>query len=323
MEVKTLGAVGYTQPVLPANYGQWSGMPGRSNWVYDLTAQRWDAATNGRNTWGAMIARTLFPNETHTAFQGGFPNFRSVLITLTCPGEQDLDAVYTYPAGQQLSASRSQNMNAADWWVANHFHCTVGSVTSLRSANLYTWHEEEDLKHIILVPWEIHGNVHHSGGIDVIHSGGIGASGINFSGLESRRFEGVLLYRLNGTWLERRAMRAEGTLREVQCTYICNDPDAGPTDGQLRAANSMTQQWEDTLRQAWPSIEAYAAVMDPPGKGTDWQAAPEEMVIYPEDSSGHVEIGILYGFSLDKEHGAGVRLRDGKIVMVGSGDVAL
>lgn len=324
MELKGLGAVGHVQPVLPANYGQWSGTVGNSNWVYDLTAQRWDMATGTLSAWGAMIARTLFPHATRTAFANSFPNFSPVIVMLTCPGDPDLYAQYTYPPGQQLSGNRAQNMNTADWWVANHFHCTVGSVTSMRSANRFTWHEMEDLRHIILVPWEIHGNVHHSGGIEVVNAGGIGARKNDFSDLENRRFGGELLYRMGNTWVTKNTLRADGALREVECTYICDDPGAGPAEQQRAARQALEQRWEALAEEVWPSVAAYVQSLDTEAvQGGGWQAAPQEIIVYPPDLEGHVETGILYEFSGDREHGIGVRLRDGEIMYVGHGDAAL
>lgn len=324
MQIKKLEAVRHVQPALPANYGHWSGIHGNSNWVYNLAAPRWDMATGAMNTWGAMIARTVVPNINSTTFGGGFPNFYPALVALTCQGYPDLDAEFTFPPGQQLSGNRAQNMNAADWWVANYFNCTVGSVTSLRSQERYTWHEMEDLHHIILVPWEIHGNVHHSGGIEVINAGGITSERRDFSGLESRRFGGELLFRLGHTWVARKGMRGAGTLREIELTYICDDPEGGPHELQQRAAAAMAERWESTTEQAWPLLCDYVAVMDCPEEQKEsWQAAPEEVIVYPPDEKGDVEIGILYECNLEPGHGLGIRLRNGEIVRAGHGDAAL
>lgn len=304
--------LGNVQPLLPVMYGRWSGTPGASRRIFDLNARRTDFLDDALKPWGQLIARTVTPNVTSIPFSAGFPDFDEAMVRITLSGYRDLECRFTFPAGQQLSDDRSANMYQADAWVAGHFQCSVSSVTDLRRDRHFTWHEEEDLRHMRLVVREIHAYLPHSGGINVLNAGGIGAPApqgklVQRAGVDWRVWE--------GHWSARRP-RPGCAAEELLWTCIADDPAQGPTPDQWDFARRLEEQLEDILARAQARLTAYVEQEYP--DAADWSAAPAQVIVYP----GREDAGILYSFSLDADHGLGVRLCQGSFE-AGSGDVAL
>ncbi len=318
-------------PELPATDGQWSGTRGDSDWLFDLGATKWDIYDSNplqiphpTRTWGEIIGDCYYPNADRVTFQNSFPDFDPYVVAVTDSTGQSLDGVYQTPAGETISGDRSTNFRAADRWVAEQIDCSVCQVQDLRSQERLTWHEKEDTRTIILVPRAIHGFVHHSGGIEEVNRGGIGGGREDIPWSQQRILNGEELYRVRNLDLWRRVKKAgDYTAGDaITLSYVCLDPAAGPTPAQQAKAQELLSSWPALFGRAQELLAEYVQAEWLPDGG-DWQARATELIIYQEVLWEQMTAGILCDFSLDPEHGLGVRILGDGSMLTGPGDIAL
>lgn len=331
--MKTLSAVGTFVPRLPASDGHWSGMRGGSAWIFDLAAMKWDIYApfvRGRlhptRPWGQIIRNCDFPNADRVVFRNSFPNFNPYIVNVIDNTGGRQRGEYHTPAGQTISGDRATNFRAADGWVARQLGCWNYQVQQLRSRKHLTWHEREDTTTIILVPQAIHGFVPHSGGIEVVNRGGIGSEREEAFPMEQRNINGEELVRVGDLDLWRRVKKTEGYTagagKEFTVSYVCDDPNAGPTPNQQAKAQELLNAWPELFGTAQKLLAEYVRQEWQP-EGGDWQAWATELIVYQEVLWEQMTAGILCGFSLDQEHGLGVRILGDGSMMVGPEDIAL
>ena len=286
MELKGLGAVGHVQPVLPANYGQWSGAAGNSNWVYDLTAQRWDMATGTLSTWGAMIARTLFPMRPKRLLQTVsriFPRHRDADL----PGRSGLvRAVYlSLRAAAQRQPGPEYEHGGLVGGKSLSLHRGFGHIHALGKP-FYLARDGRPAPHhsgALGDPRQRAPQRGHRGG----ERGGIGARKNDFSDLENRRFGGELLYRMGNTWVTKEHAAGRRRAARGGVYLYLRRPRRGACGQQRGTRQALEQRWEALAEEVWPSVAAYVQSLDTEAaQGGGWQAAPQEIIVYPPDLKG-------------------------------------
>lgn len=130
--------------------GHYDGERGNSNWYPDDNEIPPDR--NGTNSehknWEEIKKEYNFEK---IPFIDGEPDFSEV-----SKGEVEIN---------DFSDNRDSNFAQADEKLAEERGCTPEEVKKWREENKYTWHECGDCKTMQKVPTEVHGNIHHSGGI--------------------------------------------------------------------------------------------------------------------------------------------------------------
>lgn len=260
-------------PELPATDGQWSGTRGDSDWLFDLSATKWDIYNSNpmqiprpTRTWGEIIGDCYYPNADRVTFQNSFPDFDPYVVAVTDSTGQSLDGVYQTPAGETIS----------------------------------------------------------SGGIEVVNRGGIGGGREDIPWSQQRILNGEELYRVRNLDLWRRVKKAgDYTAGDaITLSYVCLDPAAGPTPAQQAKAQELLSSWPALFGRAQELLAEYVQAEWLPDGG-DWQARATELIIYQEVLWEQMTAGILCDFSLDPEHGLGVRILGDGSMLTGPGDIAL
>lgn len=320
-------------PPLPAQYGYWTGTRGNSSWMFDLNSQRADIFRGGRTAWRNLLRRCVYPNADHVDFgvnNPNYPDFSPYLVDVTSQNpSRRVSARYVFPAGSGgLTTNRPHNFRMADGWLARRLAALVADVAYYRSDKEVSWHEVEDCQTMLLVPWAIHGNVPHGGGIEVLKQGSIGReredADMEELWIGDRRF-------LCGGGLCRGTLSlpAQGKTQSVEVVFYCEDEGGKPTPVQEERLDSLQERWSQVGPKAWSLLQEYAdsewAAIYGPGCGDT--AALEMIQIFPEHPDHKVpDIGLLYGgFAPDPEHGLGVRIlgnQDDRMI-AGVGDIAL
>jgi len=291
--------------------------------MLDLNALKPNIYANPANMvpWRNVIAQCEYPQADRVRFAASFPIFDDYLITITS-GNVGLDCEYVVPGGGSISDDRSVNFALADHWVVGRLGGTMQQLRELRSQRCLTWHEKEDTRTMVLVPRAIHGFVHHSGGIQVVINHGIGVKREDRYPMEPRDIRGEALYRVMDLDIWRRAREPQGygAGQELTVSYICADPDAGPTPAQQARARELLTDWSALSEKAREQLRQY---VDKEWSQEDWTARPKELIIYPEESWKRMTAGILWDFDLDREHGLGVRVLGDGTLEAGDGDIVL
>lgn len=136
--------------LLPRNGGEWTGIPGDSEWKPNSDIEPGDRhGTNPKHKDWEQIMREYDFNS--IPFHEGEPDFSEV-----AKGFVEID---------DFSEERDANFDQADEKMAAQRGCTPEEVAKWREENKYTWHECRDCKTMQKVPTEVHGNISHSGGI--------------------------------------------------------------------------------------------------------------------------------------------------------------
>jgi len=212
-------------------------------------------------------------------------------------------------------------------WVVGQIGGRIGDFNNMRSHRCLTWHEKEDTTTMILVPEAIHGFVHHSGGIQVLTHHGIGAGREEPYQMEPKNVRGEELCRVMDLDLWRRAgkpwMSGADSAGELTISYICEDPDAGPTPAQQAKANELLAGWTALAERAQKLLKQYMDEEWPSEEKSGWTAQAKELIIHPEESWARMTAGILWDSSLEPEHGLGIRIRGDGSMEAGNGDIAL
>lgn len=153
---------------LPTNNGQWSGRDGESMWIPDdsfTPGNRGGYSNKDHLPWYKIKRKYGYRG---TPFQKGVPDFSNVSkYAVELPNFADYihvddsrersklhDAAYRR-LGKKLGLPISEKKHLKDY-------------NLLRDPNAYTWHELTDCRTLILVPYEVHGNINHIGGIAVL-----------------------------------------------------------------------------------------------------------------------------------------------------------
>lgn len=141
--------------LLPRNGGEWSGVPGNSEWKPNPDVEPGDRhGTNPEHkSWKQIMEKYNFNS---IPFHEGAPDFQEV-----AKGTVEID---------DFSDERDANFDQADEKMAEQRGCTPEEVAKWREENRYTWHECKDCKTMQKVPTEVHGNISHSGGISEVKS---------------------------------------------------------------------------------------------------------------------------------------------------------
>lgn len=317
-------------PLLPANHGWWvnPNTAGNCDWMFDLTSQRPDIYHGGYTTWGNLLQQTPFPAADRVTFNRNYPDFSPYLIQITNNQHRlFVDADFAFPAGSRLTSDRLRNFRQADGWVAQAVRSTPGDIAYLRRDRKFTWHELETCDRMLLVPRAIHGNVPHSGGIEVLNNGGIGSVGAESAAspqLEERMIGGKKAVCGGGICQIMHPFSGRGSSDDIELLFYCDDEAGNPTQAQVERMEILEQDWLDVEQAAWDSIQTY--VNNEYGSGGE-SAKLVTIVVFPEDTTmWKIDIGIYYdNFDGDPEHGLGVRIlgdQDDSMI-VGPGDVAL
>ena len=134
--------------LLPRNGGEWSGVPGNSEWKPNPDVEPGDRhGTNPEHkSWKQIMEKYKFDS---IPFLEGAPDFHEV-----SKGTVEID---------DFSEERDANFDQADEKMAERRGCTPEEVAKWREENKYTWHECKDCKTMMKVPTEVHGNISHSG----------------------------------------------------------------------------------------------------------------------------------------------------------------
>lgn len=149
-EAKTEESENTRQRVLPRMGGEWTDIPGESEWKPDSDVVPSDK--NGTNpehkTWREIMEKYDFKS---ISFKDNVPDFSEL-----SKGNVEI---------AEFTGNRDANFDQADEKMAKQWGCAPEDVTHWRKENRYTWHECIDCKTMQLVPTEVHGNIPHSGGI--------------------------------------------------------------------------------------------------------------------------------------------------------------
>lgn len=214
-----------------------------------------------------------------------------------------------------------------DGWVAQAVRSTPGDIAYLRRDRKFTWHELETCDRMLLVPGAIHGNVPHSGGIEVLNNGGIGSVGAESAAsppMQQRMINGLDAQCGGGICRIKYPLSGRENTDDIEIFFYCDEESGEPTQSQLERADELLNYWPDVELAAWDSIQTY--VNNEYGSGGE-SAKLVTIVVFPEDTTmWKIDIGLYYdNFDGDPEHGLGVRIlgdQDDSMI-VGSGDIAL
>lgn len=136
--------------LLPRNGGEWTGIPGDSEWKPNPDVEPGDRhGTNPEHkSWKQIMEKYNFDS---IPFHEDTPDFHEI-----AKGTVEID---------DFSEERDANFDQADEKMAEQRGCTPEEVAKWREENKYTWHECKDCTTMQKVPTEVHGNISHSGGI--------------------------------------------------------------------------------------------------------------------------------------------------------------
>lgn len=136
--------------LLPRNGGEWTGVPGNSEWKPNADVEPGDRhGTNPEHKlWKQIMEEYNFDS---IPFHDSEPDFSEVI-----KGTVEIE---------DFSEERDANFDQADEKLAAQRGCSPEEVAKWREKNKYTWHECKDCKTMQKVPTEVHGNISHSGGI--------------------------------------------------------------------------------------------------------------------------------------------------------------
>ena len=137
---------------LEGHGGTWSGERGNSEWCPDRDYIPENPKTNPDGlTWGEILDKYGIDS---IPFKDGKPDFSEV-----SKGTVEIDDFSSNRYG------KGGNFDQATEKLAEERGCTKEEVKEWMKENKYTWHEQSDCKTMEKVPTEVHGNVHHSGGV--------------------------------------------------------------------------------------------------------------------------------------------------------------
>lgn len=324
--MKELNALGKTKPILPTKDGHWEdpGKKGNSAWIFDLDRPVPDISKDTpkppKVPWRDIIKKSEYPDADRVPFKDGFPVFDDYTVSVTSD-KKEKEARFVFPTGKTLTTNRRKNFSEADKWVASEMDCDETDVQDLRRKKKLTWHEKESEKEMILVPRAIHGFVPHSGGVSAKKSGGAGSERGEVPA--QQEIGGESLYRVEDLNLWRR-VKASGDNAgpELTVTYVCADPEAGPTPAQQEKEQKLLENWTNLSQTAQELLAQYVSEEWPEAAGA-WSVQATELIIYPDELWGEILAGILWDFSLDPEHGLGICIFGDGSMEAGDGDIAL
>ena len=135
-----------TEKRVPKSNGSWSGEIGNSKWIpkESYIPKKFNSE---QSSWEDILGE-----ENGVDYKDGFPDFKKFSVA-----EVEIEG---------FSSDRASNFALAEEKLIEK----IGGkkVLELLNSNLYTWHEVEDCKTLILVPRIIHGNITHTGGVSII-----------------------------------------------------------------------------------------------------------------------------------------------------------
>lgn len=153
---------------LPTNNGEWSGREGESVWIPDdsfTPGNRGGYSNKDHLPWYKIKRKYCYRG---TPFQKGVPDFSNVSKYMV---ELPNFADYIHVDDKR---ERSKLHDAAYRRLGTKLGLPISEKKHLEDYNLlhdpyaYTWHELMDCRTLILVPYEVHGNINHIGGIAVL-----------------------------------------------------------------------------------------------------------------------------------------------------------
>lgn len=141
---------------LPRNNGEWSGVPGNSDWKPDGDYVPQSKNPDGK-PWSEILERYDIDS---IPFNDGYPDFSDI-------AEETIE-IEDFTENRDLNFTQADRATAEKWNEEGKDGRTdwkASEVKLYRKENDLTWHECEDTKTLQLVPSELHNNVPHSGGI--------------------------------------------------------------------------------------------------------------------------------------------------------------
>ncbi|PMH44654.1 hypothetical protein BCU68_12465 [Vibrio sp. 10N.286.49.B3] len=141
---------------LPKNNGEWSGVPGDSDWKPDGDYVPQSQNPDGK-TWSEILKEYDIDS---IPFKDGYPDFSDI-------AEETVE-IEDFTENRDLNFVQADRATADKWNEEGKDGRTdwkASEVKQYRKDNDLTWHECEDMKTLQLVPSEVHNNVPHSGGI--------------------------------------------------------------------------------------------------------------------------------------------------------------
>ena len=142
---------------IEGNGGHWEDERGNSVWYPDREEIPKNPKTNPDNlTWDEILNKY---DVEGIPFKEGEPDFSEI-----SKGTVQIEDFSENRYG------KGGNFDQACEKLAEERGCTKQEIMDWMKENKYTWHERSDCKTMDLVPTEIHGNIHHSGGISKIKS---------------------------------------------------------------------------------------------------------------------------------------------------------
>lgn len=137
---------------LEGHGGTWSGERGNSEWNPDRDYVPGNPNSNPNGlSWGEILDKYGIDS---IPFKDGKPDFSDI-----SKGTVEIDDFSSRRYG------KGGNFDQATDKLAEERGCTKEEVKKWMDENKYTWHEQSDCKTMEKVPNEVHGNVHHSGGV--------------------------------------------------------------------------------------------------------------------------------------------------------------
>jgi len=138
---------------LPKSNGKWEGKKGNSAWIPDKDFVPTNKKSNpNKLSWNQISQKYCGVDRIY--FNDNKPDFTTI-----SKGTVEIEDFGTSRTG------KDGNFSKADEKLAEKRGCTPREVFEWRVDNFYTWHESDDCKTMYKVPTEIHGNIHHIGGI--------------------------------------------------------------------------------------------------------------------------------------------------------------
>lgn len=135
--------------------GHWDGERGNSKWFPNRDEIPKNPRMNPDNlTWGEILDKYGIDGVN---FKDGEPDFSPI-----SKGNVEIDNF------TEDRLSKGGNFDQATEKLAQQRGCTKEEVEKWMQDNKYTWHECSDCKTMQKVPREVHGNIHHSGGVSEI-----------------------------------------------------------------------------------------------------------------------------------------------------------
>lgn len=142
---------------IEGNGGHWEDERGNSVWYPDREEIPKNPKTNPDNlTWDEILNKY---DVEGIPFKEGEPDFSEI-----SKGTVEIEDFSENRYG------KGGNFDQACEKLAEERGCTKQEIMDWMKENKYTWHERSDCKTMDLVPTEIHGNIHHSGGISKMKS---------------------------------------------------------------------------------------------------------------------------------------------------------